>query len=131
MAKSLRRWLAIFGTAYSSWAAAIGSIIATIALCNLVFRLMDASIIDSLQWLLSAYRKTFHPPIDYVTSIVSLKLPAAAKDALVLYAAVGGILYRTLSYAGPAPLKLPEYMWSRRREFEIWLRRVWAAFRWP
>ena len=66
---------------------------------------MDVSVFEALAWILAAYRKTFHPPIDYLLSFFSLQIPAAAKDVLVLYIAMSGVLYRTLSYERPSPLR--------------------------
>src|SRR5262249_17415697 len=118
---SPRTWLKILRSAYSSWSATIGSIIATIALCNLIFSLIDVPLTEWISWILAAYQKTFHPPIDYLLSVFSLRLPAAGKDALVLYLAVGGILYRTLSYERASPLKdhIPVTWRTRLRDLRM------------
>lgn len=102
--ESVRNCLGIIRSAYSGWSAVLGTIIATIALSNIVFRVMHASLAEAFKWLLAAYQKTFHLPIDYMLSFFSIHLPAAGKDLLVLYLAVGGVLFRTLSYEGTSPL---------------------------
>jgi len=129
----LRNRLEILRSAYSSWSAVLGTIIATIALCNLVFRVMHASLVEALKSVLFAYQKTFHPPIDYVLSLFSIHLPAAGKDLLVLYLAVGGILYRTLSYERPSPIKkaFPATWRSRIRDLHARALKIFAAIIWP
>lgn len=133
MLASLRKWLEIFRSAYSNWTTTIGTILATIALCNLLFRAMDVPLIESLAWILSAYRKTFHPPIDYLLSIFSIRLPTAGKDALVLYLAVSGILYRTLSYDRPSPLKdrFPVTWRTRVWDLRMLATTILVAVLWP
>ena len=130
---TLRRWFKIFRSAYASWTATLGTALATVALCNMIFRAMDVSLIEVLRWTLTAYQKTFHPPIDYVTSIVGLRLPAAVKDALVAYLAMGGVLYRTLSYKQPSPLKdyFPQTFESRIRNLRMGAAQILAAVIWP
>jgi hypothetical protein len=100
MSASYRTWIKIFGAAYSSWASSIGTILATVALCNLAFRILNVSMFEALAWILLAYRKTFYPPIDYLLSFISLRLPSIAKDVIVIYLAIGGVLYRTVSSSG-------------------------------
>lgn len=133
MSSPLRDRLEILRSAYSSWSAVAGTIIATIALCNLVFRVMHASLIEALKLVLSAYQKTFHPPIDYLLSLFSMHLPAAGKDVLVLYLAAGGILYRTLSYQRPSSLRkaFPTTWKSRIRDLRGWATTIVAAIIWP
>ncbi|MEJ2379422.1 MAG: hypothetical protein P8Y71_29890 [Pseudolabrys sp.] len=111
----------------------LGTIVALVALCNLTFRLMDISVFEALAWILAAYQKTFHPPVDYVLSHFSLRLPAAAKDVLVLYVAVGGVLYRTLSHQERSPLKaqFPVTWRTRFWNFRLWGGNVLAAVLWP
>jgi hypothetical protein len=130
---SVRNWLGIVRSAYSSWSAVLGTIIATIALCNFVFTVMHASLIEAVKLVLAAYQKTFHPPIEYVLSHLSIHLPAAGKDLLVLYLAVGGILYRTLSYERPSGLRkaFPTTWQSRIRDLRRWVTTIIAAAIWP
>jgi hypothetical protein len=99
----------------------------------MVFRLMHASLIEAFKQILAAYQKTFHPPIDYVLSLFSIHLSAPGKDLLVLYLAVGGILYRTLSYERPSPLKkaFPTTWQSRIRDLRRWVTTIVAAMIWP
>lgn len=134
MSVSFRKWIKIFGAAYSSWAAWIGTILATVALCNLAFRFLNVSVFEALAWILTAYRKTFHPPIDYLLSFISLPLPSIAKDFLVIYLAMGGILYRTLSYKEPSPL-LAQFRARqggyRLMDLRMWMGQVRAAVLWP
>lgn len=133
MFASFRNRLEILRSAYSSWSAILGTIIATIALCNMIVRLAHASLIEGFKIVLAAYEKTFHPPIDYVLSFFSIHLPAAGKDLLILYLAIGGILYRTLSYERPSPLKsaFPTTWQSRTRDLRRWVTRILAAVTWP
>jgi len=130
---SFRKWFEIFRSAYSSWAAVLGSILATAALCNFTFRVMDVSVFEALAWILAAYQKTFHPPIDYLLSFFSLRIPAAAKDVLVLYIAMGGVLYRTLSYEEPSPLKaqFPVTWRTKFWDLRMWAGKILAAVFWP
>lgn len=91
---------------------------------------MHASLAEALKWLLAAYQKTFHPPIDYVLSFFSIHLPTFGKDVLVFYLAAGGVLFRTLSYEAASPLsnnvtKTP--IWELRRQGAATL----AAIIWP
>ena len=133
MFSSLRDRLRIVRTAYANWSAMLGTIIATIALCNMAFKLMHASLVEGFKLVLSAYQKTFHPPIDYVLSLLSIHLPSTGKDLIVLYLAVGGILYRTLSYDRPSPLKkaFPTTWQSRIHDLRKWAATVVAAMLWP
>lgn len=108
----------------------LGTILATVALCNLTFRVMDVSVFEALAWTLAAYQKTFHPPIDYLLSFFSLRIPAAAKDVLVLYIAMGGVLYRTLSYEEPSPLKA-KFPVTWRMSLRMWAGKIFAAVFWP
>lgn len=133
MFASLRNGLEFLRSAYSSWSAVLGTIIATIALCNLVFRVMHASLVEAFKWVLAAYQKTFHPLIDYVLSLFSIHLPAAGKDLLVVYLAVGGILYRTLSYQRPSPIRkvFPTTWQGRIRDLHGRAMTIVAAIIWP
>ncbi len=134
MLSSFRKWFEIFRSAYSSWAAVLGTILATVALCNLTFRIMDVSVFEALAWILAAYRKTFHPPIDYLLSFFSLQIPAAAKDVLVLYIAMSGVLYRTLSYERPSPLRAQlkaQFPDRWRTGLQILVGNIRAAIFWP
>ena len=108
----------------------LGTILATVALCNLTFRAMDVSVFEALAWILAAYQKTFHPPIDYFLSFFSLRIPAAAKDVLVLYIAMGGVLYRTFSYEEPSPLKA-EFPIAWRMSLRMWASKILVALFWP
>lgn len=91
---------------------------------------MDVSVFEALAWVLAAYRKTFHPPIDYLLSFFSLRVPAAAKDVLVLYIAMSGVLYRMLSYEEPSPLKAQfPVMW--RMSLRMWASKILLALFWP
>jgi hypothetical protein len=130
---SFRRWFEIFRSAYSSWAAVLGTILATVALCNLIFRVTNVSVFEALAWILTAYRKTFHPPIDYLLSFFSLRIPAAAKDVLVLYIAMSGVLYRMLSYEEPSPLKaqFPVTLRTRFWDLRMWAVKILFALFWP
>jgi hypothetical protein len=130
---SFRKWFEIFRSAYSSWAAVLGTILATVALCNLTFRVMDVSVFEVLAWILAAYQKTFHSPIDYFLSFFSLRIPTAAKDGLVFYIAMSGILYRTLSYQGASPLKMPGPVTWRMRilDMRAWASKILVALFWP
>lgn len=125
-----RDCLEILRSAYSSWAATIGTIIATVALCNMAFSAMDASLIEVFKWILATYQKTFHPPIDYLLSFFSISLPAPAKDALVLYLAMGGIVYRTFAYDRPSAMRnrFPKHWQTRLR---IQVSQILAALLWP
>lgn len=132
----LRKRFEIVAAAYSSWAALLGTILATVALCNFVFRILNVSVFEALAVVLAAYEKTFHPPIDYLFSLVSLRLPAIAKDGLVFYGAIGGVLYRTLSYKESSALhaemqrKTPAgERW--RMGLRMWIGQVRAAIAWP
>lgn len=91
---------------------------------------MDVTIFEALSWILSAYRKTFHPPIEYLLSIFSVRLPMAGKDAIVLYLAMIGILYRMLSYKGPSPIKgrFPRILALRMRVSKILIAIFWPYF---
>ena len=133
MLSSFRKWCEILRSAYSSWAAVLGTILATVALCNLTLRALDVSVFDALGWILTAYQKTFHPPIDYLLSFFSLRIPAAAKDVLILYLATGGVLYRTLSYEGSSPLKAQFPATWRTRFWHLRVRagNILAAVFWP
>ena len=133
MFSSLRTRLEILRSAYSSWSAVLGTIIATIALCNLLFRVMHVSLVETLKLVLSAYQRTFHPPIDYVLSFFSIHLTGAGKDLFVLYLAVGGILYRTLSYERTSPLKkaFPTTWQTRIRDLRRRAIAIVAAIVWP
>ena len=130
MLSLLRNWLEILRSAYSSWAATIGTIIATVALCNIAFRAMDASLAEVFKWILAAYQKTFHPPIAYLLSLFSISLPSPAKDLLVLYLAMGGVLYRTLAYDRPSPMK-DRFPKSWQGSLRIQVSRIFAALLWP
>jgi hypothetical protein len=91
---------------------------------------MHASLAEAFEWVLAAYQKTFHPPIDYILSLFSIHLPSAGKDTLVLYLAAGGVLFRTLSYEGVSPLSnnFPKTRISKlRRQAAATL----AAIMWP
>lgn len=61
MFAQLRSRLEILRSAYANWSAILGTIIATVALCNLIFRVMHASLAEAFEWVLSAYQKTFIP----------------------------------------------------------------------
>jgi hypothetical protein len=111
----MRNWFEIFRSAYASWAATFGTIIAAIALCNLLFMVLNTPITETLAWIFAQYRKTFHPPIDLLFSLFALHLPSAGKDALLLYLAMAGILYRTLSYRQFSGIQLPgQFRWNWR-----------------
>lgn len=130
---SFRKWGGIVSSAYSSWAVVLGTILATVALCNLTLSMMDVSVFNVLSWILTAYRKTFHPPIDYLLSFLSMRIPSAAKDVLLLYIAMGGILYRTLAHEEPSPLKAQFPLTWRMRFWDLRARagNVFAAVFWP
>jgi hypothetical protein len=86
-----------------------------------------------LGWILISYRKTVHVPIDYLLSLFSLRIPAPATDVLLVYLAIGGILFRTLSYEEPSPLKaqFPVTWRSRFWDFRMRAGAVVAAVFWP
>lgn len=133
MLAQLRRWFEILRSAYTSWSAILGTIIATVTLCNVVLRTMHASVAEIFEWGLAEYQRTFHPPIDYVLSFFSIHLPPAGKDLLVAYLAAGGVLYRTLSYDSASPLKkhFPKTWRTRIRSLRMWASTVLAAVLWP
>jgi hypothetical protein len=64
----------------------------------------------------------------------SLRVPASVKDVLVLYAATGGVLYRTLSYEEPSPsraqLKAQFPDWWRT-DLRMLVGNIRAAVVWP
>lgn len=101
LAGRARSLLQIAATAFSTWGAIIGTCIACLALCNLILRLPNMSIADVFWWLLNAYQQTIHPPIDFVLSWLPFSLPGPAKDILVAYFAIGGVMYRSLSFGSP------------------------------
>ena len=137
MFRLFRNQLKIFRLAFTSWAATIGTIIATVALCNMFFRVMGLPVAEILRLVLSAYQKTFHPPIDYIFSVFSIRVPAVAKDLVVLYLATGGVLYRTLSYEQSSPLKKAmrdaflATMKSRMRDLRMKAGTILVAVFWP
>jgi hypothetical protein len=92
------KFLEIARAAYSGWAAIIGTFIAGIALFNLTLNAFDMSVANALGWLLEAYRATFYPPIDFILSWLPFKIPATVKDVFVIYVAIGGVIYRSLSF---------------------------------
>ena len=118
--EKLKYWLQITRSGYSSWSAVLGSVLGGIALCNLVFRFFRLSAFEALGWLLKAYRDTFHPPVAFIFAWLPFALPSTAKDLFLLYAAVGGVLYRSLSYQPPSEQR-KYFPWSRR-ELKLWLR---------
>ena len=87
--------------AFSSWRTIIGTVIASIALSNLILRLPKMSISDALRWLLNAYQQTVHPPIDFMLGWLPFSLPGPVKDILVVYLAVGGVMFRSLWFGRP------------------------------
>ncbi|HZL31626.1 MAG TPA: hypothetical protein VFC54_11305 [Pseudolabrys sp.] len=134
MPSSIRKWLAIFGSAYSGWAAVLGTILGTVALSNLTFRFLDISVFEALASILAAYQKTFHPPIDYLLSLISLRIPNILKDGLVFYIAMAGVLYRMLAHEEPSPLKAKvraQFPNSWRMVLRLRVRNVRAAIFWP
>jgi len=131
----MRKCFGIFRSAYASWTAIIGTIIAAIALSNLLVKVLNAPVTETLVMIFAQYRKTFHPPIDYLLSLFSLHLPAPGKDVLVLYLAMAGVLFRTLSYRGSAYIQVPAgFRWSRRgvlRKIRVIAGEIGAALLWP
>jgi hypothetical protein len=132
---SMRKWFGILRSAYTDWTATLGTIIAIVALSNLLFKILDSPITETLAWIFSQYRKTFHPPIDLLLSVFSLHLPALGKDALVLYLAMAGVLFRTLSYRQSELIRLPAgFRWNGRAllmKIRVIAGEIVAALLWP
>lgn len=115
--------------AYASWSSILGTTLACVALTSLIFRLLETSVADLLEWLLLAYRQTFYPPIDFLLSWLPFGIPAVGKDFLVVYCAGAGILFRTLSFGLPA--NVPELPTSVTMRFRMLYGRIFAALTWP
>jgi len=58
---------------------------------------------ELLKLLIDAYQRTFHPPIAYLFSWLPFPLPSGVQDGILVYMAMAGVLYRTLSYRGRPP----------------------------
>lgn len=130
--QQLRSLFRVLRTAYSSWSAFVGTALGTIALANLVFQLFRISVFDLLASFLAAYQKTFHPPVAFVFSWLPFALPPAAKDAILLYIAMGGVLYRSLSYAPPRSAEITSLLptpWRLR--VRVLAGKIFAAAVWP
>ncbi|WP_022722223.1 hypothetical protein [Rhodopseudomonas sp. B29] len=131
------KWLSLFRSAYSNWAAVLGTIIAVVALSHLLLRTLNAPIAVTLAWFFAQYRKTFHPPIDFLFSTFSIQPPAIAKDGLVLYLAIAGVLYRALTYRQFSDLSRVEFRALHRTPAAICLKMrvilgtIFGALLWP
>lgn len=96
-----QRFLKMIRTAYISWGAIVGTVLASIALTSLIIRLLAVPISEAFIWLLMAYKQTFYPPIVFLLSWLPFMIPDLVKDAIVIYIAGAGILHRTLGFGKP------------------------------
>lgn len=110
--------------AYASWSAILGTILGSLAVTSLAFELVSITPSDLLRQLLSAYRQTFHPPLELLLSWLPFRLPVMVKDAILLYGAIGGILFRALSFGNSGGSIL---LWRLR----ILYGRVLVVLLWP
>jgi hypothetical protein len=118
-------------TAYASWSTLLGTVIGAVALSSLVFRLFHVSVFDALALMLVAYQKTFHPPIAFIFSWLPFALPPAAKDLVLLYIAMAGVLFRSLSYLLPKSDMRKQFRrpWTLRAR--MFAGKIIAAAAWP
>jgi len=85
-------------------------------------------LVELLALLLDAYQKTFHPPIAFLFSWLPIPLPAGMKDAVLVYIAMVGVLYRGLSYRG-RPVDIAARF--ARPRLRMFVGQSFAAFFWP
>jgi len=126
--RAAMRFARLVPHAYASWSATLGTILGAIALTNLVVRSFHLSLVELLALLLDAYQKTFHPPIAFVFSWLPIPLPAGMKDAVLVYIAMVGVLYRGLSYRG-RPVDIAARF--ARPRLRMFAGQSFAAFFWP
>lgn len=129
--RALMRFVQLAAQAYASWSAALGVTLGIIALTNLIVRTLHLSLTELLALTLDAYQKTFHPPIAFLFSWLPFPLPAGVKDGIVVYIAMAGVLYRTLSYRGRWPDHAAQFTTPIGRRLRIIFGLILATSLWP
>lgn len=129
--RALTRFLELVSHAYASWSATLGTILGAIALTSLVVRTLHLSLTELLKLLINAYQKTFHPPIAFVFSWLPFQLPPGVKDGILVYLAIAGVLYRSLSYRGRLPDEAAQIRTPKGLRLRLLVGPVIAAIFWP
>ncbi|MBK3842912.1 hypothetical protein [Paraburkholderia aspalathi] len=77
-----------------SWAAVLGILASSVALCNFLSTLLSVHLSAALATLLTTYKLLVHGAIDWILFPLGIKLPQWIKDAIFIYCIVGGAFMR-------------------------------------
>ena len=109
----------------------VGRLVGAMALTKFAVRALDAPVSSWLSNILSAYQTLFHPLVEYsiglLPRVFGFELIPAAKDATVVYAMFGAIVYRS-GYKYFRPSKRAEESELSTRLHVAFFGLIWPIF---